>query len=113
LGSADPLYCAKLLEVFGRQGVRRIIYYGEGDFTSEIVPAKYLREDAIRETPISVGERSREPSLILPKGALFPKNGTIRFFSGPIRARIGFSPSKKKIRANRRNWLADPVPDRQ
>ena len=56
LGSADPLLYAKLLEVFGRQGVRRIIYDAEGDFTSENIPAKYLRRDALRETPFSVGD---------------------------------------------------------
>jgi len=56
LGSADPLLYAKLLEVFGRQGVRRIIYDAEGDFTSENIPAKYLRRDALRETSFSVGD---------------------------------------------------------
>ena len=27
-----------------------IIYDGEGDFTSEIIPAKYLREDTLPQT---------------------------------------------------------------
>jgi len=47
---------AKLLEVFGRLGVRMIVYDGEGDFTSETIPAKYLREDALPKPPFSVGE---------------------------------------------------------
>jgi hypothetical protein len=33
-----------------------IIYDGKGDFTSEIMPVKYLREDALRETSFTVGE---------------------------------------------------------
>ena len=33
-----------------------IFYDGEGDFTSENIPGKYLREDALPQTPFTVGD---------------------------------------------------------
>jgi len=83
-----------------------IVYVGENDFTTEIIPAEYSREDAVRETSFSDGEPGWETPPAGPKRVEFPKNGTMRRFSRTIRAPIGFSPSEIKMYANRRIWLA-------
>ena len=55
-GSSDPLFDAKLLEFFYEQGVRHIVYDGEGDFTSEHNPANDLRNDALIDPSFSDGD---------------------------------------------------------
>ncbi len=57
-----------------------IIYDGEGDFTSENIPAEYLREDALPPNPIL---RRRLIPGTWPdplKGALFPKKRCNKVF---------------------------------
>ena len=47
-----------------------------------------------------------------PKSGEFRKNGTIRRFLRPIRAPLSFFTPVIQIRANRRNWTGDLLPDR-
>jgi hypothetical protein len=48
LGSSDPLFGAKVLEDFHKDRGRMIVYDGEGDFTSEIIPPEYPWKDTLR-----------------------------------------------------------------